>query len=88
MKTDLYVIEYRKILKKSYVLEGSCDTCLVDLYRALAGDVFTVKLYDTFIGFVNSGKQIERRGLACAVRTDEAVEFAFIDGDVKIVDGS
>ena len=42
MQSELDVVKYRKLLEKPDILEGSRDALLVDLDRAVSGELFSI----------------------------------------------
>ena len=59
---------------------------MVDLDRALPCRRNAVEQDGAARGLIDIGEQVEDRGLAGTVRSDEAVELALFDIDRKIVD--
>ena len=49
MQTSLYIVQYGHIFKESDILEGSCDSGLVNIDGAFSGDVLAVQLNDSLV---------------------------------------
>ena len=85
MKSRLYVVENAHVLEQADILEGSCDTSLVDSYRRLSGDVFAVQEDSSRRRLVHSGQHVEHGGFSGAVRSDKTVELPPADSHVQTV---
>jgi len=88
VQANLDVIEHRQPGKQADVLEGARHAQLANLVRLFANQVLAVQP-DTAVGrAVHAGQHIERRGLARAVRADEADQPAFFDLHAQVVHGA
>ena len=85
VQSHLYVVQYRHVFEKAYVLESSRYARAVDLYRALARDVLAVQQYSSVRRLVNARQHIEYRGLARAVRAYQPVKLPLFYRDVEFV---
>ena len=88
VKSYFYIVKNRHILEKTDVLEGSCDSGLVDLNSAFSCDVLAVKFDDSFCWFVYTCEEVEYSCLTGSVRSDEALELSFLNGNVKAVNST
>ena len=85
VKSYFYIVKNRHIFEKTDVLEGSCDSGLVDLNGAFSGQLFAIQENSAVICLVDTGQQVEDGGLTCAIRSDEAVKLSLFDGQAEIV---
>lgn len=85
VQANLYVIQNAQVLEQANVLEGSCNTCLINLDGALSGQFLAIQEDRAVICLVDTGQQIEDGGLTCAIRSDEAVKLSLFDGQAEIV---
>src|SRR6185503_10704332 len=82
---DHHVFERGKIHEQADVLEGAADAGGRDLVRLQAGETAVVEPEVTAIGRIDAGENIEQRGLAGTVGTDQAVDLALADGEGDII---
>ena len=85
VKPRLYIVSHGKILKEADILEGSCDSLLIDIHRMLAGDIHAVQKNTSAIGTVNSGQQIKDGSLSGTIGADQAIELSLFNPDIEIV---
>src|SRR6185436_14797883 len=78
---DHDVFERGKVHEQADVLERAADAGGRDLVRLQAGETALVELEVAAVGRVDAGENIEQRGLAGAVRADQAVDLALADGE-------
>src|SRR5688572_4452708 len=74
---DHYVLERRQVHEQADVLERAADAGGGDLVRLEAGEAAAVEAEAAAVGLVDAGEHVEQRGLARAVRADEAVDLTF-----------
>ena len=73
VKTYFNIVDYGQILEQTDVLEGSCNTVLVNFNIFTSGNILAVQADNAFIWLVNTGKQVEYGGLSGTVRTYQTV---------------
>ena len=73
VQTCFYIVQHCHILKQTDILESSCNTCFIDLYRIFTCNINTVQLDDPFSRLIYTGKKIEYSCFSCSVRSDQAV---------------
>src|SRR6185295_12658121 len=83
-----YVIQHRHARKQSNVLKRARDAARGDLIRTQTVDALTVEVNRAGRRLVDAGEQVEDRGLARAVGTDETVDLALLHGHIQLVDGA
>ena len=87
MQTDADIFLHSHLVKQTDVLEGAGNPQPGSLYNAQAFQVLAVDQDGSAGGFIYLGKQVEYRGFAGAIRTDETCDFGFADGKVKVIHG-
>ena len=87
VETYLNVVDNRKLLEKTDILEGSCDTRTVCLNGAHICDVCAVKDNGAGVCLVNACQHIEHGSLSCAVGADKTVKLTFFDSKIKFAYG-
>jgi hypothetical protein len=70
------------LLKWADELKGAGNPKFTALRRTEMGNVLVVEKDTAAIGPVEPGDQIEQRGLARAVRSDQSQDFAFCQGEI------
>ena len=85
VQADLYVVLHAQIAEQADVLKRAGDAHAVDLHGGLAGGIHAVQQDGAPGGLVYLGQQIEYRGLARAVGTDESRDLGAPNGQVEIV---
>jgi hypothetical protein len=83
---DEHVLERGHVLEEADVLKCSADAELGDGVRRLAGHVAARELDPAGRRLVDPGEHVEERGLARAVRADQADDRAGRDREVDVVD--
>ena len=87
MHPDHHVLPRSHLLEQTDVLEGPSDPPLGDRMRRLAGHVVTCE-HDLPAGrLVDAREAVEERGLAGAVRADQADDRPLGDVEIDVVDG-
>ena len=79
VQTDLDVVLHRHGVEQANVLECTGNTHAVDLVDRLARGVLAVEQDGAVRGLVHLGEQVEDRGLAGAVGTDETGDLGLAD---------
>ena len=64
VKSYFYIVKNRHILEKTDILEGSCDTCLIDVDGLFAGDILAIQGNNSLCGFIYAGQQIKYGGFS------------------------
>ena len=81
------VFQHCHFRKRLHDLEGASEAPPRRLERALRRHIFTLET-DAAGGWLDdAGQQIDQRGLASAVRTDQSDDLALIERKAEIVDG-
>ena len=86
MLADHHGLQRGEMREQPDVLEGTSDALERALRRTGIRDRMALKNDPARIGGENAGDQVEERGLAGAVRTDQGVNVAGRDLDRKIVE--
>ena len=81
----LNIVQHCHILEKTDILEGTGNTCLVDVDRFLSCDIRTIQADSSLIRRIHTGKHIKYRRLAGTVRSDQTVKLSLLDGNMKII---
>ncbi len=76
---DHHVLQRRQVLEQADVLERARDAALGDLVRLQPVERLAVEGEVPAVGAVDAGEHVEQRGLAGAVRPDQAVDLAAVD---------
>src|SRR6185436_11780158 len=76
MPADHDILDRREIGEETDVLEGARDACRGDLVRLQAVERAAVEDESAFVGRIDTGEDIEERGLAGAIRADQAEHLA------------
>jgi hypothetical protein len=87
MAAHHHVFEGRHFGKQADVLEGAGDACLGHFVhgRGLVG--LACQLKSAAVGRVQAGDHVEKRGLACTVGADQAIDLTALDGHAHIGQG-
>ena len=85
VQSYFYIIDYGQILEKPDILEGSCDTCLIDVDGLFAGDILAIQGNNSLCGFIYAGQQIKYGGFSGTIGTDQSIQFTFFNTDIKII---
>ena len=75
---DPDIVEHREIGKQRDVLEGAADADFGDLVRRAGQDALALEQDIALAGLIEPGEAIEERGLAGAVRSDQAEDLALV----------
>ncbi len=84
---DLHVPEHGQAREDVGDLEGARDSLAADLVRGLAPDVLALEQDPPLVGLQVAGDQVEKRGFAGAVRTDDGDEVARVHPELGPVHG-
>ena len=76
MQADHDIFEQGHFLEDTDVLKGPRNAHARDLVRLAAGQVVALKVNPATGWWQQAGDQVEDRGLACAVRTNQAEDTA------------
>ena len=85
VESCLYIVQYAQLFKETDILECSGDSILADIYRFLSRDILSVQKNFSAVRFIHTCQQVKNRGLACAVRSDQTVQFFFFYRYVKCI---
>lgn len=77
MQSYFYIIDYGQILEKTDILEGSCDTCLIDVDGLFAGDILAIQGNNSLCGFIYAGQQIKYGSFSGTIGTDQSIQCTF-----------
>ena len=83
---DEHVLEHAHVRERLGDLEGTADPRAAAVLPREAGDVLVVERDPTRVGPIHAGDQIEQRGLAGAVRPDDAQRFSVVQLHAQVVD--
>ena len=86
MRTDHHVLEQRHAGEQRQVLEGAGDAVAGDAVRRHAEQVVALEEHPALGRLIDPADDVEHRRLARAVRTDEATDLAFVDGEAEAVE--
>src|SRR5919204_2769701 len=81
------VLHHRHPRERLHDLEGSGEAEPRDPVGPLARDVMAVEMHMARRGRMHAGDQVDQRGLAGAVRPNEADDLALVDVEADVVDG-
>src|SRR5271169_2633329 len=84
MKNGADIIKNRQRLKQPDVLKRARDTAGSEAISFAVDDGLFVKKKSAVCRLINSGDEIEHRGFACAVRTNQADQFIASDLQIQI----
>ena len=87
VRADQHVVEHAQVAEHAAVLEGAREAERGELLGRQAGDVAAREVDAAGVRRVEPGDEIEQRGLAGAVRPDDADQLALGDGERQRVDG-
>ena len=88
MQGDLDVVQHGQLLEQADVLERTRHTQLADIVRLFADQVLIVQT-DAAVGrAIYAGQHVEDRGLARAVRANQADQRAFFNFHGQVVHGA
>src|SRR2546430_14159710 len=79
------ILEYREILERPRDLIGASDSGDAALVRPDSGDIATVQADFPCVGCKPASDQVEKRRLACAIRTNNAERLARCGRQIDIV---
>ena len=80
------VVDDAEIVERRGELERPHQAARDPLLRRHAGDVFAMVVDRSFVGRKKTGQQIEKRGLAGAVRADDAGDLVFAQQVADVID--
>src|SRR3954463_11765839 len=86
VQADARVLERAHLSEELQILEGAADAGLRAPGRVPARDVGAAKAYRAARNGERAGDEVEQRGLAGAVRADQAVDRAALDAQVHRID--
>ena len=86
MAGDPEILGDRELRKHALDLQGALDAEPADLVRLESGDVAPVEEHAAAVGGQQARDQIEERGLAGAVRTDDRVQLRPGEAEAQVVD--
>src|SRR5262245_18081189 len=81
-----HVLARAELVEQGHDLEGARDALVRNCMRAEAGDVLTVEANAPSAQYHPAGQYVEERSLAGAVRPHDAVQLAFWDGEVDLLE--
>ena len=84
-RTDQQVLEHGELLERLRDLMGAADAGAAASLRRRAGEVTAVEANGAAARRKAAGDQVEQRGLARAVRPDDAERLARRDRQIEIV---
>src|SRR5213075_1862799 len=84
MAADHHVLERGQVGEKANVLEGARDARSGDGMRGESPERASIEMKTAGIRRVHAGEQVEERGLAGAVRADQAEDLARGDGEGNV----
>ncbi len=82
---DHHVVERGQVGEQPQVLEGARDAGVHDRLRPQAVEPAAAKRDAALVRLQEAGDDVEDRGLARAVRTDQAGDAALLDGEAAIL---
>src|SRR5688572_6583905 len=85
MPANHHVLKRREIGEEADVLESARNTGRSHVVRLEPGELAPGEAERTGVGGIDAGEDVEERGLASAVRPDQAVDLACGDGKRDIV---
>ena len=84
---DFHIVEDGELAEEADVLECPRDAACRDFIRREPDDALATQGDLARRGAVDAREEVERRGLARAVRSDEPEQFALADVEVQVGDG-
>ena len=84
MKRNLYIVQYTELGKEPDILERTGNPPLRDLIRLETDDALAIELNGSRGRLIHAGDEIERRGLARAIRPDKTDKLALVNEKIKI----
>ena len=84
MKGNLNIIQHRQLRKKTNILESTGNASLSNLIRLLPYNALASKFNIASGRLINPGNQIESRGFASTIRTNQANKLTLINIEIKI----
>ena len=83
---DEHVLEHAHVRERLRDLERTADALAAAILPRDTGDVLAVETDPTLVGPIHAGDQVEQRGLAGAVRPDDAQCFSVVQLHAQVVD--
>ena len=83
---DADIVEHRHVVPQPNVLKGAGNPQSRDLVRLEAGSRFAADTNLPLAWLVEAADQVEDRGLAGAIGSDQSDQFAVIEGDAEVAD--
>ena len=85
MQPYFYIVYHRQILEQSNILEGSCNSCLIDFDGLFTGNILSIQRNNTLCGLIYTCQKVEYGGLTCTVGTDQSVQGTFFNLNIEII---
>ena len=85
VKAHFYIVQNSQVIEQTNVLEGSCNTMLVDINGFLAGNILSVQQNITICGLIYTCQQVEYGCFSGTVRSNESVELSLLNIQVEII---
>src|SRR3990167_5973869 len=79
------VVEHRHVAKQGVVLEHEADVAVA---HVMAGNVFAMELDAAGVGGFQAGDDTQQAGFAAAGRAEQGHQFAAVDVQVDVVQGT
>ncbi|OIQ77385.1 hypothetical protein GALL_409190 [mine drainage metagenome] len=84
MQAGQHIDQHALAIEQPDGLKGAENACTGNAVRRLARHVMTLQEHSAFGRLVNPRDDVEHRGLACPVGSDQAEHLARLDGETQI----